>query len=86
MGKPRRKPLAVDELTRDDWCALYMACEWVTKVLARLTPKQRELYEKECRSAPRHRTRKLYDGARAEIAERILYEAAMKPATSEPGE
>jgi len=51
---------------------------WVAKLLARLTPEQRERYEKECRAAPRHRSGKLYDGARAKIAERILYEDAMK--------
>ena len=56
---------------------------WVVKLLARLTPEQRARYERECRVAPRHRSGKLYDGARAEIAERILYEAAMKPAEGE---
>ncbi len=56
---------------------------WVVKLLARLTPEQRARYERECRVAPRHRSGKLYDSARAAIAERILYEAAM--ATSEPG-
>ena len=52
---------------------------WVRLVLARLTPEQRERYEEECAKAPRHhRTGRLYDRARAEIAERILYEDAKK--------
>lgn len=48
---------------------------WVAAVLARLTPAQRERYEAECKTAPRHhRTGKLYDVDRARIAERIMYE------------
>jgi hypothetical protein len=55
----------------------YKATEraWVTKLLARLNADQRRRYEEACRKAPRHeRTGKLYDGAKAEIAERILFE------------
>lgn len=48
--------------------------EWVKHLLARLTPDQRERYEAQCRIAPRHyRSGKLYDSAKAEIAERIMY-------------
>lgn len=51
---------------------------WVAQLLARLTPDQRARYEAACRVAPRHhRSGKLYDGAKAEIAERILYDDAM---------
>jgi hypothetical protein len=48
--------------------------EWVRRILARLTPEQRERYEEACMTAPRHRNGKLYDEARAAIAERIMYE------------
>lgn len=50
--------------------------EWVRRILARLTPEQRERYEEECANATdlRHRNGKLYDRARAKIAERIIYE------------
>jgi hypothetical protein len=52
---------------------------WVMRLLARLTPEQRKRYELECRKAPRHhRSGKLYDGVKAQIAERILYEDAMR--------
>lgn len=52
---------------------------WVARLLARLTPDQRRRYEVLCRAAPRHHhSGKLYDGAKATIAERILYEDAMK--------
>lgn len=45
------------------------------RLLARLTPEQRIRYELACRTAPRHYSSgKLYDGAKAKIAERILYE------------
>ncbi len=56
----------------------YAATErgWARKVLARLTAAQRERYEAECVTAPRHRNGKLYDSARAAIAERIMYEDA----------
>ena len=54
---------------------------WVQRILARLTPEQRERYEEECRKAPRHyRSGKLYDTARAAIAERILLEDAREEA------
>jgi GrpB-like predicted nucleotidyltransferase (UPF0157 family) len=53
--------------------------EWVRRILARLTPEQRERYEAECRVAPRHyRSGKLYDHAKAEIAERILLQARLE--------
>lgn len=52
--------------------------EWVRRILARLTPEQRERYEAECAEAPRHRNGKLYDTARARIAERIMYEDHME--------
>lgn len=58
----------------------YKATEraWVRQLLARLTPGQREEYERRCEKAPRHhRTGKLYDGAKAKIAEQILYEASL---------
>jgi len=47
---------------------------WVRRILARLNPEQRARYEEECKEAPRHyRSGRLYDTARAEIAERILW-------------
>ena len=50
---------------------------WVQRLLARLTPDQRVRYELACRAAPRHpHSGKLYDGDKAAIAERILYEDA----------
>ncbi|HAM56007.1 MAG TPA: hypothetical protein DDX89_04650 [Candidatus Omnitrophica bacterium] len=64
----------------------YRATErgWVMRLLARLTAEQRQRYEEACRTAPRHpHSGKLYDRAKAEIAERILYEdriAATVPA------
>lgn len=49
------------------------------RILARLTPEQRERYEQECKTAPRHyRTGRLYDPARAEIAEQILLHDHLK--------
>jgi hypothetical protein len=52
---------------------------WVMRLLARLTPDQRQRYELACRAAPRHHnTGKLYDGEKAAIAERILYEDVMR--------
>lgn len=52
---------------------------WVMRLVARLSPAQRLRYEAECRKAPRdHRSGKLYDGEKARIAERILYEDAAK--------
>jgi hypothetical protein len=49
------------------------------RLVARLSPAQRLRYEAECRKAPRdHRSGKLYDGEKARIAERILYEDAAK--------
>lgn len=51
---------------------------WVMRLLARLTPAQRLRYEAACREAPRHQhSGKLYDGAKAAIAERILYEDSL---------
>ena len=51
---------------------------WVMRLLSRLTPEQRARYEAACREAPRHhRTGKLYDDAKARIAERILYDDMM---------
>jgi hypothetical protein len=53
---------------------------WVMRLLARLSPAQRLRYEATCREAPRHyRSGKLYDHAKAEIAERILYEDSVGP-------
>jgi len=47
------------------------------RLLARMNPDQRARYEAACRIAPRHyRSGKLYDGAKAGIAERILYDDA----------
>ena len=54
----------------------YAATErrWVMQLVARLTPDQRRRYEAACREAPRHHNSgKLYDGAKAAIAEQILY-------------
>lgn len=49
------------------------------RLLARMNADQRARYEKECEKAPRHcRSGKLYDLEKAKIAERILYEDAMK--------
>ena len=49
--------------------------DWVRRILARLTPEQRERYEKACATEVwlRHRNGRLYDTDRARIAERILY-------------
>ena len=57
----------------------YQATEkaWVRKILRRLTPQQREEYERRCKEESahlRHRNGKLYDTQRAEIAEQILLE------------
>ena len=53
--------------------------KWVMRLLARMTPEQRQRYEEACRDAPRHpHSGKLYDGAKAEIAERIMYEDAKR--------
>lgn len=43
-----------------------------------LTPDQRVRYEVECRMAPRCHNGRLYDGEKARIAERILYNDAPK--------
>jgi hypothetical protein len=52
---------------------------WVMRLLARLSPEQRARYEKACSEAPRHHnTGKLYDHAKAAIAERILYADALR--------
>ncbi len=54
---------------------------WVRRILARLTAAQRKRYEDECRIAPsHHRTGRLYDSARATIAERIMLDDA-RPTT-----
>ena len=55
----------------------YAATEraWAKRLVAKLTPEQRERYEAACAAAPRHsHSGKLYDGAKAAIAERIMYE------------
>lgn len=52
---------------------------WVARLLARLTPEQRARYEAEMAKRPGHwRNGKKYDGLKAEVAERILYEDARK--------
>lgn len=56
----------------------YAATErkWVMELLARMTPAERAEYEKRCAKAPRHHTHgKLYDDAKARIAERVMYES-----------
>ena len=59
---------------------------WVMRLLARLTPAQRVRYEVECRKTPRHYSSgKLYDAAKAEIAERILYEDQLPAGTGAIG-
>lgn len=54
--------------------------KWVREILVRLTPEQRARYEQECKNDRllRHRNGKLYDEARARIAERILLEDAKR--------
>lgn len=53
--------------------------EWVKRLVRLLTPDQRVRYEVECRTAPRYgHNRRLYDGEKARIAERILYNDAPK--------
>lgn len=59
----------------------YAATErrWVMRLLARLTPEQRERYEAEMRKQPgHHSTGKKYDRLKAQVAERILYEDRLK--------
>ena len=59
----------------------YKASEraWVMRLLARLTPDQRARYEAECTKAPRHHhSGKLYDDAKAAIAERIMLDDARR--------
>ena len=58
----------------------YAATEraWVRRILVRLTPEQRKVYEERCKTWPRHRNGKLYDGAKARIAEQILLESAQE--------
>jgi hypothetical protein len=52
---------------------------WVMRLLAKLTPAQRQRYEIACRKAPRHpHSGKLYDREKAAICERILYEDAQR--------
>lgn len=52
---------------------------WVKAILCRLNADQRRRYEEACKAAPRHHNSgKLYDGAKAEIAERILYEDSLR--------
>jgi hypothetical protein len=49
------------------------------RLVARLTPAQRQRYEAACADAPRHhRTGKLYDREKARVAEAILYADAKK--------
>lgn len=52
---------------------------WVMQLLARLTPEQRARYEAACRAYPIRgaHSGKLYDGEKAKIAERILYDDAI---------
>jgi len=52
--------------------------KWVMQLLVRLTPDQRRRYEEACRVHPvrGEHSGKLYDGEKAAIAERILYEDA----------
>ncbi|HEY5973807.1 MAG TPA: hypothetical protein VIU41_03615 [Geobacteraceae bacterium] len=53
--------------------------EWVKRLLCRLNADQRRRYEEACKTAPRHHASgKLYDRAKAEIAERILYEDSLR--------
>jgi len=55
----------------------YQASEraWVVRLLARLTLAQRRRYEAEMAKQPGHpSTGKKYDGLKAEVAERIMYE------------
>lgn len=67
--------------TRGDPSVLrYRATEraWVARLLARLTPDQRKRYEAEMRRQPgHHASGKKYDGLKAQVAERILYEEAL---------
>lgn len=59
----------------------YKATErvWVMRLLARLTPAQRERYEREMRAEDgHHSTGKKYDGLKAQVAERIMYEDSRK--------
>ncbi len=61
--------------------ARYSASErkWVARVLARLTPEDRERYELECRRAPRHpKSGRLYDLDKVKIAEMILLERSKR--------
>lgn len=52
--------------------------KWAMRMLARLTPAQRLRYEEACKLAPRHaKSGKLYDGEKARIAERIIYEDSL---------
>lgn len=54
----------------------YKATEraWVMRLLARLTPAERQQYETEMRRQPGHyHSGKKYDGLKAEIAERVMY-------------
>jgi hypothetical protein len=54
--------------------------QWVVRLLARLNPDQRRRYEEACRVCPIRgaHSGKLYDGEKAKIAERILYEDAKR--------
>lgn len=57
----------------------YKATEraWVMRLLARLSPDQRRRYEEQMRhEAGHYRSGKKYDGLKAAVAERILYEDA----------
>lgn len=52
---------------------------WVRRILTRLTQDQRRRYEEACKVAARHHSSgRLYDSARARIAERIMYEDHQK--------
>ena len=56
---------------------------WVRRILARLTPDQRERYEEKCQMAPRHRNGRLYDVSRAAIAERIMLDDSRRGSTED---
>lgn len=60
----------------------YKATEraWVGRLLARLSPDQRKRYEEQMRKEMGwYSNGKKYDRLKAKVAERILYEDALKP-------
>ena len=49
--------------------------KWVRQLLCRMTKAEREEYERRCAYAPHHhRSGKLYDGMKAQIAEQVMLE------------